>query len=229
MKNRLRFSLSASLLALALITTTLLASDGKTVTLSLQDIDCQSCGQAVAKMLRREDGVRSTSFDLVSAEITVELADKQGRTPPRVDDLIERVRRAGYRAVAGGGQGRYLPSEDFPEGLDVEWLSRAGEEADVESGLVDGKVTVVDYYAIWCGPCREIDKEMKRILAEAPDVALRKINVVDWSSPVAREHLGNVGGLPYVEVYSTTGKRVAAIEGLDLERLRKAIEKGRKR
>ena len=67
---------------------------------------------------------------------------------------------------------------------------------------------------------------MRTILESSASVALRKINVVDWSSPVAEEYLQKVSGLPYVVVYGSDGRRVEAIEGLNLKRLRRAIEKG---
>ena len=219
------FRLLVTFALAAVVAASALATDQGSVVVSLQEIDCQSCGQAVVKMLRRENGIRSAVFDQQSAEITVELGD----SPLSAKEIIDLIGRAGYRAVEGAGEGRYLPSVEFAEGLDVDWLSRAGEEVDIESGLVPGKVTVVDFYAVWCGPCREVDEEMKRVLAAADDVALRKINVVDWSSPVAGQLLKNVSGLPYVQVYAKSGKKVASIEGLDLPRLRKAIDKARSR
>ncbi len=199
------------------------ADDGAPLVVSLQDIDCGSCGEEVAKLLARQEGIREARFDRDKAEVTVE----RGAGAPQPEKLLELIHTAGFQAVLGAGAGRYQPATDFPAGLDVAWISRAGEAVAIEDHLAPGKVTVVDFYAVWCGPCREVDAEMKRILAASGDVALRKVNVVDWSSPIARQELGNVGALPYVEVYGRAGKRVAAITGLDLERLRKAIDKGR--
>jgi hypothetical protein len=36
-----------------------------------------------------------------------------------------------------------------------------------------------------------------------------------------------VEALPYVEVFDKRGKRIAVVEGLDLGRLRRGVEKGR--
>ena len=194
------------------------------VVISLQDITCQSCGAAVAKLLKRKRGVEAAQFDRDSVEVEVRY-DPSSIEPT---DLTKAVRKAGYDSVVGAGRGSYAAAEEFAAGLDVEWISRAGEEVDLEAHVVPGKVTVFDFYAVWCGPCREVDEEMHTILKASSSVALRKINVVDWSSPVAEEYLQRVGGLPYVVVYGNDGRRVEAIEGLNLKRLRRAIEKGHK-
>ena len=192
------------------------------VVISLQDITCQSCGAAVVKLLKRKRGVEAAEFDRDSVEIAVRY-DSSSIEPA---DLTRAIREAGYDSGVGAGEGSYAAEQEFASGLDVEWISRAGEAVDLEDHVVPGKVTVFDFYAVWCGPCREIDEEMRTILESSSSVALRKINVVDWSSPVAEEYLQKVSGLPYVVVYGSDGRRVEAIEGLNLKRLRRAIEKG---
>ena len=180
------------------------------VVISLQDISCQSCGASVVQLLQRHRGVEAAEFHRDSVEIAVQY-DPSSIEP---SDLTLAIRQAGYDSVVGAGQGSYAAAQEFAPALDVDWISRAGE--------------AVDFYAVWCGPCRQVDEEMRTILASSSSVALRKINVVDWSSPVAEEYLQKVSGLPYVVVYGNDGRRVEAIEGLNLKRLRRAIEKGQK-
>ena len=54
---------------------------------------------------------------------------------------------------------------------------------------------------------------------------MRKLNVVSWETPVAERYLRNASSLPYVVVYGKRGQRVAAIAGLDLNAIDRAIDK----
>ena len=100
-------------------------------------------------------------------------------------------------------------------------ISTKGETIELASHVVPGKVTVVDFYAEWCEPCRKVD--------EHHDIALRKVDIVDWGSQVAQQHMKSVPSLPYLIVYDRNGKQVAAISGLDLEKLDAAIAEARSR
>jgi hypothetical protein len=65
-----------------------------------------------------------------------------------------------------------------------------------------------------------------------PDLAVRKLNVIDWTSEVAKTYLQRVSGLPYVEVWTHDEKkgsrRVGFVEGLDFDRLDRLIAKAKR-
>lgn len=124
---------------------------------------------------------------------------------------------AGAAAAPEGG-----PPPPVPPGADLVQLSEAGE--DVALHPVPGKATVFDFHADWCVPCRQVDAHLFPMLGPDSGVALRKINVVSWDSPVARAHLRDVPALPYVIVFGRDGRHVAAISGLDLPALDRALE-----
>ena len=114
----------------------------------------------------------------------------------------------------------------FTADADVHYFD-GGDERSIESVLVPGKITVVDFYADWCKPCVQIDAHMARVMRGTPGIALRKLDVVDWDSPLAKQHLQNVPNLPYVIVFGPSGKKVDAISGLDLDRLDQALARAR--
>jgi thiol-disulfide isomerase/thioredoxin len=196
--------------------------DAPTLVLSVQKLDCGSCGDEAAAALAGQPGVFSATFARPVAEITIRY--DPGRVSPA--QLRERLSALGHGSVEGAGRGGYLPSVSFPAGLDVSVIAPAGEAVALVPYLVPGKVTVFDFFARWCGPCREVDHHLKEVLTRQSDVAVRKIDVVDWDSPAARKHLRDVPDLPYLVVYGRDGRRVDAISGLDLARLDRALAEG---
>ncbi len=203
---------------------TTVPASATTTVISLRDIDCGSCGDTVVAALEKHTGVYDASFDRVAAEISVHYDATQ--TEPSA--MITVVQQQGYTAIEGAGQGAYLAEIEFAPGLDMVKISHAGEAVTLEEHIEPGKVMVFDFYAQWCKPCRQIDLHMKQVLAAHGDVALRKLDVVDWDSELAAQYLEGVPSLPYVVVYGKNGKRIAKISGLELADLDAAIAKGQR-
>lgn len=143
-------------------------------------------------------------------------------------------------ASCAAGSGAVRPQPPFPasesartdsppsahQSPDVAWLSAQGEDVrSLGAHAVSGKVTLFDFYADWCEPCRELDPYLHELLARRPDIALRKLNIVSWDTPLARHHIGDGQALPYVVVFGKNRRRVGTLVGFDPETLARLIER----
>jgi thioredoxin 1 len=83
-----------------------------------------------------------------------------------------------------------------------------GEEVELAPHAAPGKYTVFDFYAVWCPPCRELGPALERLAAAHPDrLAIRKVDIVDWTMPVAEQH--RIEELPYLVLYDPQGREAA--------------------
>jgi thiol-disulfide isomerase/thioredoxin len=125
----------------------------------------------------------------------------------------------------------FEPLPKVSAAADVKRLSEAGEDVpDLAVHAVAGKVTVFDFYADWCAACRKVEGHVLGRLARGDTtVALRKLNVVDWESPLAQRYLQQAPSLPLLVVYGRDGKKVAELTGAKLEELDAAIAEAARR
>ncbi len=118
----------------------------------------------------------------------------------------------------------------LPDSADVKWLARSGEDVpSLDAHAVAGKVTVFDFYADWCAPCKKVDRHVYGLLQGRTDLALRKLNVVSWETPLARRYLAGVPNLPHLVIFGRDGKQVKILSGFDLAALDAAIAEGSSR
>jgi thiol-disulfide isomerase/thioredoxin len=86
----------------------------------------------------------------------------------------------------------------------------AGRPVDLTAQAVPGKVTIYDFYADWCAPCRVLGPKLEELARARPsEVALRKVDVVNWESETAVHQ--NIEYLPYLAVVAADG--TVAAEG----------------
>lgn len=56
-----------------------------------------------------------------------------------------------------------------------------GTSENVKGLIEEGKTTIVDFYADWCGPCKVLGPVLDKIAADNPEINIVKVNVEDNS------------------------------------------------
>ena len=105
-------------------------------------------------------------------------------------------------------------------GPPVEVISH-GAQVDINKHLALGSVTVVDFYADWCGPCRELSSSLEEMVRTDPEIALRKIDIVNWKTAVARQF--NVHSIPQANVYDRAGSLIGTVVGADIDAIKRCV------
>jgi thiol-disulfide isomerase/thioredoxin/plastocyanin len=92
-------------------------------------------------------------------------------------------------------------------GADVVDLQPPG--AAIDLAPVPGKLTIFEFGASWCEPCKTLEPVLVELAKAHPNVAVRRIDVVDWDSPVVARYLTpRAFDLPHVKVFDASGKLV---------------------
>jgi len=120
----------------------------------------------------------------------------------------------------------FSPPKTPPQSADIAVLVADGRDLPaLEPHRVPNKVTVFDFHARWCPPCRKVDEHLYPILEKRPDIAVRKIDVGSWDTPVAERWLKDVPELPYLIVFDKRGNKIGAVAGAKLAELDEVLAK----
>nr|2VIM_A Chain A, THIOREDOXIN [Fasciola hepatica]CAB65014.1 thioredoxin (TRX) [Fasciola hepatica] len=93
--------------------------------------------------------------------------------------------------------------------------------ADLEKLINEnkGRLIVVDFFAQWCGPCRNIAPKVEALAKEIPEVEFAKVDV-DQNEEAAAKY--SVTAMPTF-VFIKDGKEVDRFSGANETKLRETI------
>ena len=121
--------------------------------------------------------------------------------------------------VATALLGAYALNRTPQEAADVRIITH-GERVDIQAHAVPGKFTVFDFYAVWCPPCRALSPALEKLATRhSQKLAIRKVDIVDWTMPVAEQY--GIQELPYLVLFDGSGRKLADGEAVfdELNRL----------
>lgn len=108
------------------------------------------------------------------------------------------------------GQQRNNTAEGF---VDVN-KDDPGQELNVQSEIVFGKYTVVEFTSPGCGACQSMRPMMEKLHEMRPDIVVRSYDVnrknadgIDWESPLAQKY--KIHSLPAFKIYNSKGSLIA--------------------
>lgn len=92
----------------------------------------------------------------------------------------------------------------------------------VDRAPVPGKVTVVDYWASWCEPCRRVAPQVHAL--ERAGVSVKRVDVTSASQDDLEQVLPGVPGLPVIEVFRADGTLAVRLVGADVFRITDVVK-----
>jgi thioredoxin 1 len=83
-------------------------------------------------------------------------------------------------------------------------------------------ITIKDFYADWCGPCKTQDPILEEVAEDFPDITLEKVNV-DEDQDIANEY--QVRSLPTLVVENDEGIVDRFVGVTQRDEIEKALQK----
>ena len=91
--------------------------------------------------------------------------------------------------------------------MSVLHITKENFEAEV---LNSNKPVIVDFYAVWCGPCKMIAPILEEIAAEREDIKVCKINVDEEPELAARYQVVSIPSLFVIKDGQVTNQSLGA-------------------
>jgi copper chaperone CopZ/thiol-disulfide isomerase/thioredoxin len=196
-----------------------------TLTFKVPSMDCAACAKPVGRTLAAIDGVTNVRVDWKQKSATVDIPAGFDR-----ETLRKAMLNAGYEAQFAG--------EKIPElqpvtpavlrTLDIE-LFDGSKAVDFKRIAAPGKITIVDFYADWCGPCKVVELRLQHFI-QGKNIAIRRVNMGKWDNVAAKQATRDfhLASLPYLRVYDARGKLAGEIKDGMWDELLDAVEKASK-
>jgi len=187
----------------------------------VEGMTCTNCANTAEAALSQMKGVNSAKVDFESRMATVVAAESVTR-----EDLKQKIKEKNFEAL--------FDDETLPppltakerEGLDIR-VVHGGGKIKMKEYLSSDKITIFDFYADWCGPCRVFSPKLERLLLDHPNLALVKVDIVDWKSAVSKQLTKEyqLPSLPFVLIFDAGGNLLGKVKGNFIEKVEAIVDK----
>lgn len=93
---------------------------------------------------------------------------------------------------------------------DVINKGREGQRVDITRNLEYDKITIVDFFSDYCGPCHSMADLLDVLEATDDSVSIHRVDIdrpgasgIDWNSPVARQY--GIESVPFLVILDDDG------------------------
>ena len=102
-------------------------------------------------------------------------------------------------------------------------LKELGDKSSFDSALADAgsKLVVVDFFAVWCGPCKGLVPQLEKLAANNTNVHFYKVNV-EVNEEVSTEY--KISAMPTI-LFFKNGKKVEEIIGANYNKISAMVTK----
>lgn len=198
---------------LFLFAATLYGQEKKVQEFKIEGLSCEICAKNAKKALAEIEGVDSATVDCKSKKAVVYSSGAISQN--KIENVVS---SKNFEAVFPGEKLVKPLSEEQKKELDIATI-KGGEKIQFSKHLSEGKITIFDFYADWCGPCRLYSPKLERLLLENSNVALRKVDVVDWDSDLAKQltKAYKLPALPFTLIFNDKAELIGRVEGNNIE------------
>ncbi len=216
-KIRILLSIVASIIAISPIN----AQQNKIFRFTIEGMSCTGCANSSQKTLVKLKGVDSAFVNFDSKQAVV-----YGRGQLDEETIKKAIAELNFQALFGDDVLITPLTEEEKKGLDI-LVIEGGKKINFKEHLAKDRITIFDFYADWCAPCKLYSPRLERLLLEMPGLALRKVDLVSWESELAKQltKAYKLPALPFTLIFDDKGKLVAKIEGNEIEKVRYSLKK----
>jgi len=196
----------------------------KTYHFTIEGMTCDGCANTITQALLKVDGIASATVDFETKKAKVVASDKITRK-----QIKQVIASKNFEALFSGESLVKPLTDEEKSTLNISVI-KGGKKIKIKEHLTAGKITIFDFYADWCAPCRVFSPKVERLLLKYSTVNLKKVDIVTWKSDLSKQLTKEyqLPALPFVLIFDDKGKLLGKIEGNYIEKVEEIIKQNLK-